>query len=73
MKCDAGHSGLGSALKQELPDGSWVPISIASRFLNIQEKKYSTNDLELLAIVWSSEHFPNFLLGRKLYGGFNRP
>ena len=44
VKCDASHSGLGAALEQELPDGSWVEISFASRFLNIQEKKYSTNE-----------------------------
>ena len=53
VKCDAIHSNLGAAMEQELPDGSWVPISFASRFLIIQEKKYSTNELELLAIVCS--------------------
>ena len=72
VKCDAGHSGLGSALEQELPDGPRVPISIASRFLKIQEKKYSTNKLELLAIVWS---YPKLLVISKTFywGGFNRP
>ena len=65
VKCDASHSGLGAALEQELPDGSWVPISFASRFLKIQEKKYSTNELELLAIVWSCEYFRNYLLGNR--------
>ena len=41
----------------------WIPIAFASRFLNDHEKKYSTNELELLAIVWSFEHFRSYLLG----------
>ena len=63
VKCDASHSGLGAALEQEIKNDVWVPIAFASRFLNDQEKKYSTNELELLAIVWSCEHFRNYLLG----------
>ena len=63
MKCDASHSGLGAALEQEVEEDVWVPIAFDSRFLNDQEKKYSTNELELLAIVWSCEHFRNYLLG----------
>ena len=49
--CDASHNGLGATLEQQTYEGSWVPISFASRYLNIQEKKYSTNELELLAVV----------------------
>ena len=63
VKCDASHSGLGAALQQEIENDVWVPIAFASRFLKDQEKKYSTNELELLAIVWSCEHFRNYLLG----------
>ena len=63
VKCDASHSGLGDALEQEIEKDVWVPIAFASRFLNDQEKKYSTNELELLAIVWSCEHFRTYLLG----------
>ena len=63
MKCDASHSGLGAALEQEVEKDVWVPIVFASRFLNDQEKKYSTNELELLPIVWSFEHFRDYLLG----------
>ena len=63
VKCDASHSGLGAALGQEIENDVWVPIAFASRFLNDQEKKYSTNELELLEIVWSCEHFRNYLLG----------
>ena len=66
VKCDASHSGRGAAFEQELPDGSWVPISFSSRFLNVQEKKYSTNELKLLGVVWSCERFRNYLLGNRL-------
>ena len=63
LKCDASHSGLDAALEQEIESDVWVPIAFASPFLNDQEKKYSTNELELLAIVWSCEHFRIYLLG----------
>ena len=65
VKCDASHSALGACLEQETEEGLWVPISFASRFLNTAELKYSTNELELLAVVWACEHFPTCLLGNK--------
>ena len=52
--CDASHNGLGAVLKQLGAEG-WRPISFASRFLNAVEKKCSTNELEMLAVVWGSE------------------
>ena len=63
VKCDASHSGLGAALEQVLEGDVLVSVAFASRFLNDQEKKYTTNELELLAIVCSCEHFRNYLLG----------
>ena len=60
VKCYASHSVLGAALEQEVESDIWVPIAFASQFLNDQEKKYSTNELELLAIVWSCEHSRNY-------------
>ena len=65
VKCDASHSGLGTCLEQEVEPNVWAPIAFASRFLNSTEIKYSTNELELLAIVWSCEHFRTYLLGKR--------
>ena len=65
VKCDAHHNGLGACLEQEIEPGVWAPTAFASRFLNNAEMKYSTNKLELLAIVWASEHFRTYLLGNR--------
>ena len=42
---------------------NWQPIAYASRFLNKNEQRYSINELELLAVVWSLEHFKYYLFG----------
>ena len=57
VKCDANHSGLGATLDQWSDQDEWVPIAFASRYLNSQEIKYSTNELELLAVVWAVDRF----------------
>ena len=58
--CDASKAGLGAVLQQE-ENGEWKPLSFASRFLTELETKYSINELELLAIVWSVEYFRNYV------------
>ena len=60
--CDASKQGLGAVLQQKGKEG-WKPISYASRFLTDLEAKYSINELELLAVVWSAEHFKNYVYG----------
>ena len=65
IKCDASHSGLGATLEQKTEDNEWVPIAFASSYLNVQEKKYSTNDFELLAVVWAVDRFEHYLLGKE--------
>ena len=65
VKSAASHSGLGATLEQETEDNVWVPIAFASRYLNVQEKRYSTNELQLLAVVWAVDRFKHYLLGKK--------
>ena len=65
VKCDASKLGLGATLEQKT-DNIWHNISFASRFLKPVEQRYSTNDLELLAVVWSLGHFKHYLQGSEL-------
>ena len=61
--CDASKQGLGAVLQQN-EENSWKPIANASRFLTeFVSKRYSINELELLAVVWSVEHFKNYVYG----------
>ena len=62
--CDTSHNGLGAVLVQFGSEG-WRPISLASLFLNAAEKKYSRNELEMLAVVWGSKYFRYYIFGRK--------
>ena len=63
--CDASHQRLGALLLQEKDEKEWELISCAPRYLSNYEMKYSTNELELLAIVWAVEHFRNNVYGAK--------
>ena len=58
-KCDASHLGLGASNEQD-HRRIWKTVAFASRFLNVAEPKYSTNELEMLGLVWASDHFKNF-------------
>ena len=60
---DTSTSVLGASLEQYLPEG-WVPIAYASRFLNSLEEKFSINQLELLGVVWATEHYKYYLYGK---------
>ena len=58
--CDASHNGLGAVLEQ-LGSEEWRLILFASRILSAAEKKFYTNYLEMLALVWGSEYFKNYI------------
>ena len=64
VRCDASKEGLGACLEQK-HNNIWHPIAYASRFLNTNEQKYSVNELELLSVVWSLEHFKYYLYGSR--------
>ena len=40
-----------------------TPTNFFSQFMISCEEKYSINKLELLGVVWSVEHFKNYLYG----------
>ena len=63
VKCDASHLGLGASGKQD-HRRTWKTVAFASRFLNIAKQNYSTNELDLLGLVWALDHFKNYLLGK---------
>ena len=62
--CNASHNGQRAVLEQLGLEG-WRPISFASRYLNAAEREYSTNELEMLAVVCGWEYFRNYIFGRK--------
>ena len=64
LKCDASRKGLGACLEQK-HNSIWRPVAYAYRFLNKLEERYSTNEIEFLAIVWALEHFKYCLYGDK--------
>ena len=60
LKTYVSNSGLGATLEQW--DGeNWLTIEFSSRFLNNHGMKPSTNELELLGVVWAIEHFKSYL------------
>ena len=59
---DASHDGSGAMIEQYSQEG-WQSMSFAFRHLNPAERKYSTNELELLAVVWAIEHYRNCIYG----------
>ena len=64
VECDAIRKGLGACLEQK-NNSIWRPVAYASRFLKKLKERYSTNELELIAIVWALEHFKYYLYGNK--------
>ena len=64
VKCDASHSALGATLGQQTDDGPWAPI-VRITVPKCTRKKYSTNELELLAVVWAVDRYKHYLLGKE--------
>ena len=63
IKCDASRKGLGCASEQRRANG-WHTVAFALRFLDSVEDRYSINELELLGVLWSIEHFKYYLYGK---------
>ena len=65
LQTDASDLGLGAVLTQSDSSGSERVTSYASRALTDREKGYSTTEKEALAIVFATDHFCPYLLGKK--------
>ena len=65
LQTDASNVGLGAVLAQLDTDGNERVVSYASHTLTPLEKNYSTMEKEALAIVFATEHFRYYLLGRQ--------
>lgn len=64
LTTDASEVAIGAVLSQG-PIGGDKPIAYASRTLTDTEKRYSTIERELLAIIWATKHFRPYLYGHK--------
>jgi hypothetical protein len=65
LHTDACATGLGAILTQRNKKGQEVVICYASRATIGNEKDYGATNLKLLAVVWATEHFKQFLLGKR--------
>lgn len=65
MYCDASGIGIGAALYQAQGDGNLKPIAFLSRKLSLPEQRYSTRDMELLALVHALGTWRHYLLGTR--------
>lgn len=64
LTTDASNVAIGAVLSQNT-NGADLPVAYASRTLNDSERKLSTIEKELLAVVWGVQYFRPYLFGRK--------
>ena len=65
IHCDASLKGIGAAMLQPGDDGSLEPVAYASKSLSACEQRYACIERELLAIVFATQRFHQFVFGRK--------
>lgn len=66
LATDASKTGLGAVLKQIMEDGQVRVIYYLSRVLSNTETRYSTTELEALAMVWALKKLRAYVLGREI-------
>ncbi|GFT28455.1 transposon Tf2-8 polyprotein [Trichonephila clavipes] len=65
LHTDASSLGFGAVLLQKSDDGLFHPIHYFSRKTTVQQEKYSSYELEVLAIIEALKKFRSYLLGTK--------
>lgn len=65
LSTDASQVGIGAVLSQKDEHQREHPVYFTSRSLTDAERRYSTIERELLAIIYSTEKFKYYLSGRK--------
>ena len=65
LDTDASNTGIGAVLSQEGEDGVEHVIAFGSRLLTKPERNYCVTRRELLAVVFFTNHFRPYLMGRK--------
>lgn len=65
LQTDASDLGLGAVLTQKDTSGYEHVIAYASRSLSDREKNYSATEKEALAVIFATDHFRAYLLGKK--------
>lgn len=63
---DAFLEGLSGILEQEDKNGKRHPIAYASRKLKGGEINFTTTELEMSAVVFATNYFREYLIGRKI-------
>lgn len=64
LHTDARDYGVGAAIMQTEEDTT-LPVAYGSKKLPTAELKYTTTKKECIAAVWATQHFRQFLWGRK--------
>ena len=60
---DASRQGLGFILQQRSKDGTWTLVQAGFCFLSDTESRYTTIELEILAVCWATLKCKIFLSG----------
>ena len=65
ISADASAYGLGAVLLQQHAD-MWKPVAFASRSMTETERRYSQIEKEALALIWASEKFADYVIGKDI-------
>ena len=63
VAADASQYGIGAVLIQKQDDGTYRPVTYASRALTLTEQRYAQVEKEGLAVNWACERFRDYLIG----------